>query len=138
MGLVVIAALVWAGCGSGGGEDSLTKADFIRKANAICSKWQQARGNRYSAAASKYRPLNSKENKENAIIFVLSPYEAAIDDLGELSPPSGEEAKVETLVDAMEEAMAQVKKDPLAATQKPVFKDSNKLVETYGLDECTV
>jgi hypothetical protein len=133
----MIAAIVWAGCG-GGGEDSLTKAEFTRKANTICAKWQQARGARYSAAQSKYVPLNSRENKKKAIIFVLSPYEAAIDGVGELSPPSGEEETVETLVNTMEEAMAQVKKEPLIATKKPVFEKSNKLVESYGLDECTV
>lgn len=137
VGLIAIAALVWAGCGSGS-EDSLTKAEFARKANIICSKWQQVRGERYSAAKSKFAPLNSSRNKKRAIIFILSPYEATIDGLGELSPPAGEEEKVETFVKAMEQEMDQVKKEPLLATKKPVFQKSNELVESYGLDECRV
>lgn len=137
MGLGVIVALIWAGCGSSG-ENSPTKAEFTRQANAICSKWQRARDERYEAVQSKFAPLNRSANKEKAIIFLLSPYKVAINSLGELTPPAEEEEKVEAFVQAMEEAMARVKKEPLAATKKSVFQKPNELIEAYGLKECRV
>jgi hypothetical protein len=137
VGAAVIGALIWTGCG-GGGEDSLTKAEFTRKANTVCSKWQQARDQRYPAASSKFAPLTSTTNKEKAILYIMSPYEATIEDLGELPPPAGEEKKVETLVKAMEEAMARTRREPLMTSKKAFFKKSNELVDSYGLEECKV
>lgn len=135
--MTVIAALIWAGCGSSA-DDSLTKADFIRKANTICSKWQQARDQRLGPAQSKFAPLTNRVNQEKAILYIMSAYQNAVSGLGELSPPAGEEKKVGTFLKAMEEAMAQVKKEPLTATEKSLFKKSNELVDSYGLDQCKV
>lgn len=140
MGVAVIAAaLAWIGCGSSGSDEgSLTKADFIRKADAVCSEWQQARDQRYTAAASKFGNLNNKANKEKAILYILAPYEVAVEGLGEITPPAGEEDKVDGVVKAMEEAMAQTRKNPVAASEEAPFDKPNKLAESYGLEECKV
>jgi hypothetical protein len=136
VGIAVMATLIWAGCGSG--EDSITKAEFTRRANAVCSKWQRARDERFQAAQSKFGKLTKDASKEKAILYILSPYEEAIEELGEIPPPTGEEEKVERFVKSMEEGLTQTKADPLSAAEKSPFEKPNKLAESYGLEECKV
>lgn len=138
--MAVLAVVFLSACGGGDSDsDSLTKADFVRKGNAICGKWQQARGTRFSEVSTQFKPPITDAKREKAVLFVLEPYEEAIEGLSELSPPAGEEKKIEAMIEAMEEAMARTKADPRSATTSGIaFRKSNELVEDYGLKECKV
>lgn len=138
VGLAIMVALIVAGCGGGGGE-TVTKSDFVRQGNAVCGKWQQARGEAFREVNSKFKPPVTQAKREKAILFVLEPYEDAIEGLKELEPPAGEEEKVEAIIDSMEEGYNQAKANPgtLVSSSAP-FSKANKLTEEYGLKECGV
>lgn len=139
VGLAVLVAFLAVGCGSGGSGETVTKADFVRQGNAVCGKWQQARGDAFREVNSKFKPPVTQTKREKAILFVLEPYGDAIEGLKELDPPAGEEAKVEAMIDAAEEAFAQAKADPGSLISSgAAFSKSNQLFESYGLKECKV
>ena len=140
-GLLAVAlglVLFLAACG-GGEEETLTKADYVRKGNTVCGKWQQARGERFGALNAKFKPPYSPQEKKEAVLFLLGPYQIAIDGLNELPPPSGEDQKVEKIIGAMEEGMARLRANPTVAVRSiETFKKGNELAESYGLKECIV
>jgi len=138
VGLAILVALLVVGCG-GGSDETVTKSDFVRQGNAICGKWQQARGQAFREVNSKFKPPVTQAKREEAILFVLEPYEDAIEGLKELDPPAGEEEEVEAIIDAMEEGFNQAKANPgtLVSSSAP-FSKGNKLTEEYGLKECGV
>jgi hypothetical protein len=139
VGLALLAILVATGCGSSGSDETVTKTDFVRQGNAICGKWQQARTNAFSAVNTKFKPPITQAKREKAILYVLSPYEDAIEGLKELDPPAGEEAKVEAMIEAMEQGWEQAQADPSSLiSSSAAFSKSNKLLEAYGLKECKV
>lgn len=139
LGLAVLVAFLATGCGGGGGGETVTKSDFVRQGNAVCGKWQQARGDAFQEVNSKFKPPVTQAKREKAILFVLEPYEDAIQGLKELDPPAGEEAKVEAMIDSMEEAFNRAKADPGSLiSSAAAFNKSNQLVEDYGLTECKV
>lgn len=136
VGLAVVAVLLVAGCG--GGEE-VTKADFVRQGNAVCGKWQQARGNRFREAGTRFKPPVTQAKREKAILFILEPYGDTIEGLKELDPPAGEEKKVEAMIKAAEEAWEQGTANPgTLISSSAGFKKSNELFEEYGLKECKV
>jgi hypothetical protein len=138
VGLAVLVALLAAGCG-GGSEETVTKSDFVRQGNAVCGKWQQARGNAFQEVNSKFKPPITQAKREKAILYVLEPYGDAIQGLQELDPPAGEEEKVEAMIKAMEEAFDQAQANPGSLiSSTAAFNKSNQLVEDYGLKECKV
>jgi len=139
VGLAVLVVLVAAGCGGGGSDETVTKADFVRQGNAVCGKWQQARTSAFSEVNQKFKPPITQAKREKAVLIVLKPYEDAIQGLKELDPPAGEEEKVEAMIKSMEEGWAQAQADPGSLISSGVaFAKSNKLLEDYGLKECKV
>jgi hypothetical protein len=137
VGLAVLVALLVAGCG--GSEETVTKSDFVRQGNAVCGKWQQARGDRFREINSKFKPPVTQAKREKAILYVLEPYEDAIEGLKELDPPAGEEEKVEAMINAMEEGLKQGQANPGSLiSSSTAFTKGNKLTEEYGLKECGV
>ncbi len=137
VGLAVLVALLVAGCG--GSEETVTKSDFVRQGNAVCGKWQQARGDRFREINSKFKPPVTQAKREKAILYVLEPYEEAIEGLKELDPPAGEEEKVEAMINAMEEGLKQGQANPgTLVSSSAAFAKGNKLAKEYGLKECGV
>jgi len=138
VGLAVLALLA-VGCGGGGSDETVTKSDFVRQGNAVCGKWQQARGDAFREVNSKFKPPVTQAKREKAILFVLEPYGDAIQGLNELEPPAGEEAKVEAMIGAAEEAFDRAQADPGSLISSgAAFNKSNQLFEEYGLKECKV
>lgn len=135
----MLAVVFLASCGSGGGGETVTKADFVRQGNAICGKWQQARTKLFSEITQKLKPPITQAKQEKAILLILQPYEDALQGLKELDPPAGDEAKVEEMIGAIENGVAQAHADPAAQISSGVaFNKSNRLLEDYGLKECMV
>lgn len=139
--LAIAASLIVAGCG-GSSSESLTKAEYVRKGNAICGKWQQGRTELFEEFAAEFEKNGTEPtdaDKEKALVKLMQPYEEATSKLAELDPPDGEEAKVNAMVAAMEKAASQVKANPQSVISSSVpFIKPNKLAEAYGLKECRV
>jgi hypothetical protein len=136
--------LVAAGCGSSSNSSStsttaLTKAEFLKKGNAICKKGNQQIG----AAAqklfpkSKGKPSAAQLNKF-ATGTIIPAVQGQINQIKALGAPKGDEAKVKAIVDAAQSALDKGKKDPalLTANGPGPFKQANQLTTSYGLTVC--
>jgi hypothetical protein len=139
VGALAIAALV-AGCGGGNDSSSsttvatssLSKAQFVKKANAIC---EQGR--------TKFVNYLSKEVAlPEAIVDVVAPtLEEVTSEIRELGAPKGGESQVEAFLASMqrgtEEMVAKRETAKVLSDIEPPFEESAKLAAKYGLDHCT-
>ena len=145
IGAVMIIALIAAGCGDSDDDDtttaSLTKAEFLKQGNAICSA-----GNReIEADFEAFAKENNLENKapsdaqfeEIAESTLIPSVSKQVEELRALGVPSGEEDQVDTLLDNAEEAVEELEEDPgsLSGNEDP-FADVNQEARAYGLTAC--
>ena len=130
--LVVISAI---GLGCGGGTETLSKAQFIKQADAACNKADQGQltamtrvpisGNRYSRA-----------NEEKVIVDgALPPVQVEAEEIAELGSPAGDEKEVAAIVKGIEDGVAKAEKDPLHGLAK-AFVEVGKRAAKYGLKAC--
>jgi maltose-binding protein MalE len=158
---VLAVAAVAAGCGSsddsstGDGSSTsgtstsdettaaaaLTKAEFIKKGDAICEKGNEAIANEANEFA-KENNVNVKkptrEQKEEVIAAVVAPgVRAQGEEIAELGAPSGDEDRAEEIVAAVENAADELESDPglLIDNENPLSKAS-KLAAAYGFKVC--
>ncbi len=137
IGTLAIGAVA-VGCGGSGG--SLTKAEFINQADAICKKAEEERlagfqeSPKVSASTSKKAMAAIQQRLLTAV--VLPSIQTEAEELGDLAAPSGDEAKVAAIVEAYEQAVKEVEANP--STQGKAFPKFNKLAPEYGLKDCTV
>jgi len=133
-------ALVVSGCGGGSGSGSLTKTEFAKKADEICTRGESERGEVVKAASQKFsgKKVTGAE-QEQVVVEALPSYEKATQKIKELGAPEGEEKQVEAFVEAMEEAAENVKADPGTATTGNIpFKKADELAEELGAKGCVV
>jgi hypothetical protein len=137
-GVLVLAALVFAGCGGGDETTSLSKAEFVKQANAICKEAEQERLNLFKQVTASVSPDASKKVRDKALHeIIVAPYEGAAEEIESLGAPSGDEATIEALVEAMEASLRKVEKNPrLIASSTVQFAESNKMANDYGLTNC--
>lgn len=132
-------ALVLAGCGGDEETTALTKQQFLKQGNAICKAQADERENQVEEFAAKLDPTAKVGNEvqEKLMLQVLPTYEKATEELKALGAPEGDEKKLEAITQAMDEAAAGAREDPVAAarTKKPFIK-ANELSVEYGLDRC--
>jgi hypothetical protein len=132
---LLAAGLLAAGCG--GGDDELTKAEFLKQGNAICKKGDKE----INTVAEK--TFTSKQHPSDAEITkfaegtVIPNVQGQIDGLRDLNPPSDDEDQVNAILDEAQSALDKGKDDPtiFASNQDP-FKKANQLAKDYGLTEC--
>lgn len=142
--LVVMAigvALGLSGCGdSGEAAVPLSKAEFIKKGDAICDetdKKQEADLKAYMKAHPEQQP--SQAGQEKAITVVgLPPIKAEAEELDELGAPEADTAKIEAIVTGIEEAVAKAEDDPsiLLKSSSDPFKEVGRLAQDYGFKAC--
>ena len=146
--VVIAAAMLVAGCGGGGdssGSGSISKEEFIAKADAICKKsnkqmeaeiFKYLRQNRVKGSLRK----PSVEDNEKFIEAVLIPnLEREIKELKALGVPSGDEEKVDAMISALEEGLETAKNEPetvAAGSSDIIFGIASRLAGEYGLETC--
>jgi hypothetical protein len=137
---VLLVALV-AGCGSSGSDDSLTKAEFIKQADAICTKGEKS----IEDGAEKFAEENdvntekpTKAQQEEVIQQVVAPeIRQQAEEIGDLGAPSGEEDKVEAIVTSVEEGADELESKPAQLIEgKNPLAAGSKLAKEYGLKVC--
>jgi hypothetical protein len=136
--VAVIVGLIVSGCGS----DSQTKEAFVQEANSICAqakKQKQAITNK----AFKALPAGSQGTKKQAeqlFAVLLRITLNSVGEIEELTPPNGEEAKVEELTAAMRAASKTAEEKTWAVLRNKyiAYGDVNKMVRKYGMKECAV
>ena len=139
-----LAIAIVAGCG--GGDDSsdsssLSKAQFIKQADAICAKGNKEVNKEIKEFAEENDVNTNKptaQQQEDVITEVVAPnVQGQAEQISDLSAPSGDEKQVETLIDAVEEGVEELEADPkkLIEGKNPLSKGS-KLAKDYGLKVC--
>lgn len=140
-GALALAAL-FAGCG--GGDDSsssLTKAEFVKKGNAICTAGNKEIEGGFEAFAKEHH-LSGKqapskaESKEAAETILIPAISKQIEKIRALGPPDEE---AEEVVESAEESLEKAEEDPVAFIEGEggdSFAETNKKARAYGLTVC--
>lgn len=134
-------ALTVAGCG--GGDDtttSLTKAQFVKQANALCAKYNERMAADYTQYAEEnFKGEPSPALAEEAVAKTTIPAsEEELEDLRSLPVPGGEEKKVEALLERRQEALEKIEDEPLFKVAGDPFEEFNQPLTDYGLTECAL
>jgi hypothetical protein len=142
----MVVALVAAGCGSSNNDNStttaLTKAEFLKKGNAICKKGNQQINQVANQTFTKKKYPNGPPPKSVQTKFatdtVIPTVQSQIDQIKALGAPKGDEAQVTAIVTSAQGALDQAKKDPsvLLSNGPGPFEQTNKLSKSYGLTVC--
>jgi hypothetical protein len=145
-------ALFGVGCGGGGSgsstdagsgagspiaTSSLSKAQFVEKADEVCNDGSEELGSRIPSLQEKKGGPTQEEVLTKALVPA---YQIMADKLHELGAPSGDEEKVEAYLAALQKAIDAVKeKHPSSFPEGEVFfRHSNELARSYGIKSCDV
>ncbi len=139
--VVASVALGVFGCGeSGEAAVPLTKAEFIKQADAICretDKKQETDLKTYMKKHPEKQP--SKAGQERVITEVgLPPIQTEAEELDELGAPGPDTAKIAAIVSGIEEAVVKAEDDPsiLLKSSSDPFGKVDKLARKYGFKAC--
>jgi hypothetical protein len=128
-----------AGCGDSSEGSAVTKKEFTNRSNAICKEWQLHRTELAYKNAEKYGTESlTPAEKEKTVSALLDYWDEAVENLNDLTAPSGEEAKVEALIAEMEAASDKLRQEPENRTigKSDPFRKANAMADAYGLREC--
>lgn len=149
VGLLMAAfvALLVSGCGGGGGGEqvtasSISKAQFVKQADAACEKNRKQIETGLSAYFGGLSGEESQAKKEarlsEAVETIVTPkLQKELAEIRALGAPEDDRDKVEAIVDAIGEAVSKLEEDPVqieSSTQ--IFADAQKLAKEYGLTVC--
>lgn len=140
--LIIAAALV-AGCGGGGDTSTaaaLSKAEYVKQANAICKKGQQNREAAVNELAEEVKPGADPGElpKAGLVEAVTDPLATMVDELAALPAPEGDEAQVEGFIQGYEKAVEEIEEDENAAFNGELFGEPDKKALKYGLEDCVL
>src|SRR5689334_17104526 len=136
----LVAALAFAGCGGGdddkgdGGGKPLTKAEFIRQADAICTA-----GDAKIAAATKDLGADTDKDAIAKVIgdSVLPNIQEQHDKIADLAAPKGDEDEIDAMLSTLQAALDKGKADPASiAGESDPFAEANAKAKAYGLTVC--
>ncbi len=153
--LVVIAiTAAVAGCGdndedassaaAGDAASSLTKAQYIAKANAICTRRQRKLLKDLGAYSLAYRKRHP-DKRASAHAFPgglrtvgIPGMQAQLNELRELGWPSDDQGEAEAFLEALEEAIFSVRERPRTSGDQFLrdFEKSRDLARDYGIGAC--
>jgi hypothetical protein len=140
-------AILPLGCGSGGGEDTvpagtLSKAQFLKEATAICAQGTKEAQRLDDAAWEKYEPdrTTTDEAVLNKVSLALLPArEEELRRLRAIGLPKGDEKLVDKMLTATEEGFEEGKEDPPVLrdwTPEFGFSRAYEMGTKYGLEGC--
>jgi len=156
--LVVGIFSVAVGTGCGGGDDeataeTLTRAEFVKQANAICKKANYKRRLALYAFFEKHGGIENPDSYEELVNDLYLPeVKDMIDAVAALDPPPGDQAEVDAIMDAFEDGVAALEgeggeaveaatKRRYSAAAAPVesqFRAYDKKARAYGLEQCAL
>lgn len=141
---VLLAAVVAAFVGCGGSDEttSLTKAQFIKQADAICKKADlvQVKNIKRLEDEKKMEDRPPAEQNELVTTVGLDPMLKEAEEIGGLPAPEGDEAQIEALVEAIEAGVERARKEPaefVAYGAPDFFEKADNIAKKYGMKECS-
>ncbi len=142
------AALIMSGCG--GSDSSLTKAEFIKQADAICLKEQKVKAAALEAYLLKVgvgpgKPMTLAQAEYQTKKVLMPPIRSMAEQINDLGAPDGEEDKVEAILTGVEQAIETSEKEAetrrktgkVGAYNDP-FEEVAKLSQRYGFNTCFI
>lgn len=137
--LMLLALGVWvAACGGGGGSSSaaeasaLTKAQFIKAADAICRKADEEQ----LESLSREGKAKPKPGLEELIVNVsVPPAEKELKGIEELGAPAGDEQEIEAILQEVRQAIRQTEENPMAANRSGLTA-TNQRAARFGFKDC--
>lgn len=144
--LLFAIALIATGCGGGGSSSSttasITKAQFVKKGNAICAAGNKRNQTEFEAYAKKSGLKEGEEpskaqDEELAETILLPSVSQEVEEIKALGFPSEDAEGAEAVIESAEESIAEGEEDPAAVvTSAKAFKKTNELAHEYGLTVC--
>jgi hypothetical protein len=142
------AVILASGCGSSSSDTveiqtgSLSKAEFIEKADAVCTKNQERTSRELFSYMDKHHinfsgPL-PKTAAAGLLDSVIEPtYRREITEIGELGAPNKDAKKVVAMLEAIEAGLAKGQRDPAGAFRSnELVPNAGELARAYGLTAC--
>jgi hypothetical protein len=133
---LTLAAATAAGCG---GDDGPSKAEFVKRADAICAKASKdttAKAQQLTSGGRPDKAALTKFIKETALPGV----EKEADQIDQLDTPKGDGDKVKAITDAVRDGVDKTKSNPSALLSSSgsngPFGKADKLAQDYGLKKC--
>jgi hypothetical protein len=147
---VLAIAVVVAGCGSSSSSEentsSLTKAEFIKKGDAICTAANKENEVEFEAFATENNLSESKEpseaqKEEIATNILLPSISGQVEEIRSLGAPEGEEEQVNEILETVEEEVEEAEAEPAVLFEEEEgaespFTEGNKLAREYGFKVC--
>jgi len=149
--IVIIAVVNGIGCGTGSGTSSsnlqtsaLTKAQFVKRANAICTEGLEQIPLDLSTYLGKHAsdPGRSEGVVEAEAVkkTVLPKVKTKMEEIRALGSPSGDEEQVEAFLTSMQEAVESLESRKrlrsLAEDLGQAFVQESNLAREYGVSSC--
>jgi hypothetical protein len=155
---LIVVSFLAIGCGGGGDGDgseagadtsdgvtvetgSLTKAQFVKKADKICI---DTKGHFERQAATLGKSIAPGEITPRVIASLVKStlipdYEELIAQIGSIGAPSGDEEQIATFLNAVQETIDYAGENPEKAFESlNLFAKASKLAKEYGLSGCSV
>lgn len=130
------AALIWATAGCGGGSASLTKAEFIKQADAICRQTDKEIHTAVGRVQKEQEAAggSSAQVQKELVRVGLQLIQEEAEHIQALGSPKGDESTIAAIIREIEEGVIATEKDPIhnhftkveAAAAKYGFKDCSE------------
>ena len=149
MAAAVAALFAFSGCGGSGESEAETtprptKAEFLKKGNAICAAGTAKINKRFEKYSRTHlsggRTVSDKAYAEAMARIVLPAVTEEVRRIRALGAPAGDGARVRAILAAFEEGVAEGRQDPLTLPGTHgsyAFERPHELAVAYGLDSCT-
>jgi len=135
IGLMLTVAGLLTGCGGGGGDAtaSVTKEEFVNRANAICKSQAEQREDALAEfnknLKSRQTPPSHAEERKYLKTVVLPSYHQMTQELGALNPPKEDAERVEAFIRELETAVKKMSHNYFNKN----LSNAMEMAETYGI-----
>jgi hypothetical protein len=142
VGAALIATLVVAGCGSAGSSTaSISKTEFIEKADAACKKGEEEIQKDFATFGKEHESIKKPSEADYAELIddvLVGNAEQEVKEIRALGIPEGDEKPIEAMLEAREKSLEKAQDNPKAVVRggEDIFAEASKLAKEYGLREC--
>jgi hypothetical protein len=124
-----------AGCGGGDSTSPLSKAQFIKRADAICERADAAQLKAAAATLSGAQVRGKAQIEKLVASALLPPVRKETEEISALSAPGGDEKEIDAIVGEFDQAREEVEANP-AGVLKGSLGTTNKRAAQYGFKAC--
>jgi cytochrome P450 len=139
---VFVGLLAIAGCG--GGDSSLSKAEYTQQSELVCNRGLKEREELLKDLTAEYEQRNKKQSsKEEAeeharnVRKLMAVYQGTTEELADVGTPEEGEKMAEELIKAREDGTQKLESEPSAVAEfTTIFAKATKAAEQLGVASC--